>query len=119
MSSFKKKLKDNVITPYNKYSLSHEKIAEVLETNSGKNACTIVYKNVDGIMVTKHDVPCKKTARGIVNGFPKVGDFVEITEAGNIVRITGVVDKDTVAQAKQQTSDIYSGIVDYGGLLGM
>lgn len=119
MSNFKKKLKDNVITPYNKYSLSHEKIAEVLETNSDKHACTILYKNVDGIMVTKHDVPYKKTAKGFYNGFPKAGDYVEITEAGNVVRITGVVDKNTIAQAKQQTTDIHSGLADYGGLLGM
>ena len=90
MSSFKKKLKDNIITPYNKYSLSHEKVAEVLATNSDKNTCSVMYKNVDGVLVTKHDVPYKKTTKGILHGFPKVGDYVEITEVGNIIRISDV-----------------------------
>ena len=41
MSGFKKNFRDNVIAPYNKYSQSYYKLAEVLESDSKRNTCTI------------------------------------------------------------------------------
>ena len=118
MSSFRKTLKDNVIAPYNKYSLSHEKIGEVLEADAKKNVCTIMYKNIEGILVTKSDVPCKKgSSKGFLKGFPKKGEYVELQEVGNIVRITGVVDKSNITEEQKTTTDIYSGMSDFGGFL--
>ena len=32
MSNFRKNLKDNIVAPYNKYNLSQEKLAEILDT---------------------------------------------------------------------------------------
>lgn len=120
MSNLKKVFRDNVIAPYSKYNLSQEKIGEVLEADADRNVCTVMYKNIDGILVTKSNIPCKKIPlRGILKGFPKVGEYVELQEVGNIIRITGVVDKKSIAESKQQTFDSYSGISDFSGYLGI
>ena len=36
MSNFRKNLKDNIVAPYNKYNLSQEKLAEILDTDKKK-----------------------------------------------------------------------------------
>ena len=49
MSNFRKNFRDNVVAPYNKYSLSQEKLGEIIDTNKNKKTCTVSYKNIDGI----------------------------------------------------------------------
>ncbi len=119
MQSFKQKLKSNVLSPYNKNNLSYEKVGEILDTDTKKGTCTVMYKNNEGILMTKEDIPCKKSARGIVNGFPKKGDKVEIKESGNTIRITGVIDDKEYTQKDSKTYDMVSSISDFGGYLGI
>lgn len=120
MSNFKKNFRDNIVAPYTKYSLSQEKIGKVLEADSKRNLCTIMYKNIDGILVTKSNVPCKKSSlKGILKSFPKKGDYVELQEVGKIIRITGVVDKNTITEVEQELYDTNSGTSDIGGYLGI
>lgn len=120
MSNFKKTLRDNVIAPYNKYSLSQEKVGEVIESYPERNMCTVMYKNIDGILVTRTNVVCKKSSlKGILKGFPKVGEWVELQEVGKIIRITGIAEKNMLAEAKQENTDIYSGASDFSGFLGI
>lgn len=39
MSNLKNIFKDNIVAPYNKYNISQEKLAEVLDTNEDRNVC--------------------------------------------------------------------------------
>lgn len=120
MGNLKKAIKDNVLSDYSKYTLSQEKIGEVIEADADRNICTITYKNLEGILVVATDVPCKKLPlSGILKGFPKIGDFVEIQESGKDVRITGIIKKNTMAEVKQQNNDMHSGTNSFGGFLGM
>lgn len=120
MSNIKQAIKNNIVAPYNKYSLSQEKLGKVLKPNSSKNTCIISYKNVDGITVIKEDVPVKKNSqRGILGGFPSEGDFVELQEVGKIIRITGIVDKSRIAEAKAANKDTHSGQSSFSGNLGI
>ena len=120
MSNLRKNFRDNIVAPYTKYNQSQEKIAEVLEADSKRNLCTIMYKNINGILVTKSNVPCKKSSlKGIIKSFPKKGDYVELQEVGNIVRITGIVDKNTITEVEQDLYDTYSSTTDVGGFLGI
>lgn len=119
MSSFKKNFKDNVIAPYSKYNQSYNKIAEVIDTNSKKKTCTISYINLDGISLIREDIPYKKGfLRGFLGGFPKKGDYVEIQENNNAVKIIDIIDKNEI-EADNKTSDIYSGGNSFSGYLGM
>lgn len=120
MSNLKKVFRDNIVAPYNKYSLSQEKLGKVLKTNSSKNTCVVSYKNIDGITVIKEDVPVKKTSqKGILGGFPSVGDYVELKEVGKVIRITGIVDKNRITEANNANKDTHSGKTDYAGHLGI
>lgn len=119
MSNLKNIFKDNIVAPYNKYSISQEKLAEVLDTNEDRNVCTISYKNIDGILTIKEDVPVKKSSlRGILGGFPKTGDYVEIEEVGKVIRITGLVDKSRLTAEKSSNNDTHSGPATFSGNLG-
>lgn len=117
MSGLRKTIKDSIISPYNKYNLSQEKLGEVIESDSKSNTCKITYKNVDGVKVIKENVPVKNQ-KGFFNGFPKVGDYVEVQEVGKSIRITGVVDKSQL-KTDTQTSDIQSNFIDFCGHLGI
>ncbi|MGL4877946.1 hypothetical protein [Paraclostridium dentum] len=118
MSNFKKTLKDNVVAPYNKYNLSQEKLGEVISTNEKRNTCSVTYRNVDGIKVVKDNVPVKNS-KGLFNGFPKVGDYVELQEVGRTVRILSVVDQSLIGNSNTETNDIYSNSSDACGYLGI
>lgn len=119
MSSLKNVFRNNIIAPYSKYNLSQEKLGEVLSTDSDRNVCTISYKSVDGILIIKEDVPVKKSSlRGILGGFPKTGDFVEIQEVGKVVRIIGIVDKSRLTTKKEKNNDSHSGPSTFSGNLG-
>lgn len=119
MSNLKNVFKNNIIAPYNKYNLSQEKLGEVLSSDADRNVCTISYKNIDGVLTIKEDVPVKKSSlRGILGGFPKTGDFVEIQEVGKIIRITGIVDKNRLTAEKKENKDSHSGPSTFSGNLG-
>lgn len=118
MSSFKKNLKNNVISPYNKYNLSQEKLGEVIEIDKNTKTCTVSYRNIDGIKVVQSNVPVKNE-KGLFKGFPKAGDIVELQEVGRSVRILSVVNDNYVTGDKQKTSEIYSGFSDFGGYVGV
>ena len=115
--NFKNNFKNNVISPYNKYNLSQEKLGRVIESNKDSKTCTVSYRNVDGIKVVKNNVPVKNE-KGIFKGFPKKGDYVELQEVGRTVRILSVVDKNLLSSGDPETDDIYSSYSNYGGYLG-
>lgn len=120
MSGFKKNFRDNVIAPYNKYSQSYYKLAEVLESDSKRNTCTISYVNLDGISVISENVPYKKGfLRGFLGGFPKKGDYVEIQELNRSVKILDVIDINKITNSDNPTTDIYSGGSSFSGNLGI
>lgn len=117
MPSFKQTMKDKLLSPYSKTSLSSDKVADVIAEEDGK--CVLVYKNMDGILVKKENVPVKKSLKGIFNGKVKKGDKVEIQETGNIIRVIRVLDKNDYNDKDEKTSDISSGTSDFGGFLGV
>lgn len=119
MSNFKKNLKDNVVAPYNKYNLSQEKLAEILDTDKKKKTCTISYRNVDGIKQIKSNVPVKDYLSSAIGGFPKAGDYVEIQEVGRNVRIVSIIKKNQIVEAEQETGDKYSYGSSFSGYLGV
>lgn len=116
--NFKNNFKSNVISPYNKYNLSQEKLGEVIESNKDKKTCTVSYRNVDGVKVVKNNVPVKNE-KGIFKGFPKKGDYVELQEVGRTVRILSVVDKNMLSSGDPETDDIYSSYSNFGGYIGI
>lgn len=118
MSSFKNNLKNNVISPYNKYNLSQEKLGEVIEVNKDTKTCTVAYRNIDGVRVIKNNVPVKNE-KGLFKGFPKKGDYVELQEVGRSVRILSVVGDNYVSSDDASTDDVYSSYVDYCGYIGI
>lgn len=118
MSNFKNNLKNNVISPYNKYNLSQGKLGEVINVNKDKKTCTVSYKNVDGVRTVKSDVPVKNE-KGFFKGFPKKGDYVELEEVNKTVRILSVVDKNTVNDSNTKTGDIFPSMSDFGGFIGI
>lgn len=118
MSNLKKNIKENIVAPYNKYNLTQERIAEVIEADPKKNSCTLLYKGIDGNYSIRENVPCKKsTSTGVIERFPAVGDHVEVEESGKIIRITGVIEE-AMIQPEKTTSDIFAGSPDYAGILG-
>lgn len=119
MSNFKKNFRDNIVAPYNKYSISQEKLGEILDVNKNKKTCTVSYKNVDGIKVIASDVPVKSYLSSVIGGFPKKGDYVEIQENGKSVRIVSVIESNLIVESEQTTGDIYSNGASYGGNLGI
>lgn len=119
MSNFRKNFRDNVVAPYNKYNLSQEKLAEVIEVNKKKKTCTVSYRNIDGIKVISDNVPVKGYLSSKAGGFPKKGDYVEIQEVGKTVRILSVIDKNLITGKDQKTGDTYSNSCDTGGFLGI
>lgn len=118
MSNFKNSLKSNVISPYNKYNLSQEKLGEVIEVNSKTKTCKVTYRNIDGVKVIKDNVPVKNE-KGLFKGFPKAGDIVELQEIGRSVRILSVVDKNLISSNDVEIDDVYSSFSDYGGFIGI
>lgn len=118
MSNFRKNLKDNIVAPYNKYNLSQEKLAEILDTDKKKKTCTVSYRNVDGIKKITSNVPVKDYLSSAIGGFPKPGDYVEIQEVGQTIRIVSIVKKDII-EAEQVTGDKYSNGSSYNGYLGV
>ena len=118
MSNFKKNLKDNVVAPYNKYNLSQEKLAEILDTDKKKKTCTVSYRNVDGIKKISTNVPVKDYLSSAIGGFPKIGDYVEIQEVGKTIRIVSIIKKDIV-KSEQTTGDKYSNGSSYSGYHGI
>ena len=119
MSNFRKNFRDNVVAPYNKYSLSQEKLGEIIDTNKNKKTCTVSYKNIDGIKVITSEVPVKSYLSSAIGGFPKKGDFVEIQESGKSIRIISVVKKNQIIESEQTTGDIYSNGASFSGNLGI
>ena len=119
MSNFRKNFRDNVVVPYNKYNLSQEKLAEILDTDKKKKTCTISYRNVDGIKMITSDVPVKDYLSSSIGGFPKAGDYVEIQEVGKSVRIISIIKKNQIVEAEQETGDKYSYGSSFGGYLGV
>lgn len=118
MSSFKNNLKNNVISPYNKYNLSQEKLGEVIESSKDTKTCTVTYRNIDGIKVIKNNVPVKNE-KGLFKGFPKKGDKVELQEVGRSVRILSIVDENFMSSDEMKVDDIYSSYSDFGGYIGV
>ena len=116
--NFKNNFNNNVISPYNKYNLTQEKLGEVIETNKDTKTCTVSYRNVDGIKVVKNNVPVKNE-KGIFKGFPKKGDYVEIQEIGRTVRILSIVDKNLLSNGNTETDDLYSSFSNFGGYIGI
>ena len=116
--NFKNNFKNNVISPYNKYNLTQEKLGEDIETNKETKTCTVSYRNVDGIKVVKNNVPVKNE-KGIFKGFPKKGDYVEIQEIGRTVRILSIVDKNLLSNGNTETDDLYSSFSNFGGYIGI
>ena len=108
MSNFRKNFRDNVVAPYNKYSLSQEKLGEIIDTNKNKKTCTV-----------SSDVPVKSYLSSAIGGFPKKGDFVEIQESGKSIRIISVVKKNQIIESEQTTGDIYSNGASFSGNLGI
>lgn len=120
MNNLKKAFRDNIVAPYTKYNLSNDNIGEVIEADADRNICTVTYKNIDGISVTKSNVPVKNLPiKGILKGFPKVGEYVELQETTAGVRITGIASKKQISESNEETSDVYSGIADFLGFLGL
>lgn len=117
MASFKQSMKDKILSTYNKSILSSDKVADVLDVEDGK--CVIAYKNMDGILVKKENVPVQKSLKGIFTGGVKKGDKVEIQESSNIVRIVRILNKDDYTRKDEKTNDISSGMSDFGGYLGL
>lgn len=118
MSNFKQAIKNNVLSQNNKYSLDQEKIAEVLQSDSRSNTCTLFYKNSDGTGVTRDNVLLNTNQFNINVGFPKKGDYLEIREVGKSIRIVGRLDSKH-ATSIQDTTDSYSKGTDISGYLGI
>lgn len=118
MSNFKNNLKNNVISPYNKYNLSQEKLGEVIDINKKTKTCKVTYRNVDGIKIVKDNVPVKNE-KGLFKGFPKKGDKVELQEVGRSVRILSVVDDNLISSNEAKIDDVYSSYSDFGGYIGI
>lgn len=117
--TFKNKLKDGVIAPYNKYNLSQEKLGQVISINKDKRTCTVTYRNVDGIRLVKDDVPVRDYSPSSAGNFPKEGDYVEIQEVGKTVRILSVVPKDLTVDSQKETGDDFSNGASFGGFIGI
>ena len=117
--SFKNKLKDGVIAPYNKYNLSQEKLGQVISADKDKNTCTVTYKNVDGIKMVRDNVPVKGYLTAVAGNFPKKGDYVELQEVGKNISIRNVIDKDLLVDGEKETGDIYSSGASYAGYIGI
>lgn len=117
--SLKNTFRNNIVAPYSKHNTSQEKLGEVLAADEKRNVCTISYKNVDGMLVIKDDVVVlRNSVKGVVAGFPEVGDYVEIEEVGKIIRITGIVDKSRLTAENNSNNDSQAGAATYSGSLG-
>ena len=118
--SLKNSIKDNVVAPYNKYnSYLNNKVGEVLKVDKKANTCTIVYKNSNGIMqIEENAIYRQSSSTGFLDYKPKKGDYVELEEEGNVVRIIGAYKKKIVEEMKEN-NDTYAGSSDYGGNLGI
>lgn len=106
MSGLGKAIKNNIMTPHDKYSMIQEKTAEVLSTNERKNCCNILYINTDGVPTIAEDIPVKTTS-GLISWFPKEGDKVEIKEQAKRIVIMGE------AQNREEVSSDTSSELDY------
>lgn len=118
--SLKNSIKNNVIAPYNRYNSNlNNKVGEVLAIDKKANTCTVSYKNSNGIMTVDEKVQYKQSSStGFLDYKPKKGDYVELEEEGNVVRIIGVYKKKIVEEMKKN-NDTYAGSSDYGGNLGI
>lgn len=117
--SLKNTFRNNVVAPYSKHNTAQEKLAEVLAADEKRNVCSISYKNIDGMLVVKDDVPVKNNSlKGVVSGFPKAGDYVEIEEVGKVIRITGLIEKSRLTTENSSNNDSQAGPSSYGGFLG-
>lgn len=111
MSRLGKAIKNNILAPHDKYSISQEKVAEVINTDEERECCDIIYINVDGIPTTATGVPVK-TGAGLFAWFPKVGDKVEIREHNKRVTVTGEAkDLSMVASDTTASLDYYSNML--------
>lgn len=88
MSRLGKAIKNNILSPHDKYAIAQEKVAEVLATDERRETCDILYISVDGVPTTASGVPVK-TKSGLFAWFPKVGDKVEIREQAKRVVVIG------------------------------
>ncbi|MGL5507546.1 MAG: hypothetical protein ACRDB0_06565 [Paraclostridium sp.] len=111
MSRLGKAIKNNIVAPHDKYSITQEKVAEVLDADERLECCDILYINVDGIPTTATKVPVK-TGNGLFAWFPKAGDKVEIREQGKRVIIVGESkEHKAVAEDTSAELDYYSNLL--------
>ena len=111
MSRLGKAIKNNILSTHDKYSISQEKVAEVINTDEERECCDIIYINVDGIPITATGVPVK-TGTGLFAWFPKIGDRVEIREQNKRIVITGESkDLNIVASDTTSSLDYYSNLL--------
>lgn len=119
--SLGKAIKNNIVSPYNKYNIDQEKIAEILTADKEKNAYTISFITKDGISDVVYNVPVKPTIDGSVPWAPKEGDLVEIKEQHQRILIIGkALTPDELNDTTTLDADIYSNTLNgaLGGYLG-
>lgn len=105
-------IKNNILTTHDKYSITQEKIGEVLSVEEERECCDVLYINVDGVPVVATGVPVKTNGTGLFAWFPKVGDKVEIKETNKKVTVIGEA-KNSKILAEDTTSelDYYSNLL--------
>ena len=93
MSSLKNTIRSNVVNRSDKYNISQQKIAKVIEI-SNSNCYTVSIINRDGANTIEHNVAIRKSSNedGFINWEPVVGDLVNVAEDGKRFVITGKYD---------------------------
>jgi hypothetical protein len=93
MSSLKNTIRSNVVNRSDKYNISQQKIAKVIEI-SNSNCYTVSVINRDGANTVEYNVAIRKdnNDKGLISWEPAVGDLVNIAEDGRRFVITGRYD---------------------------
>ena len=93
MSNLKNTIRSNVVNRSDKYNISQQKVAKVLEI-SNSNCYTVSVINRDGANTVEYNVANRKNtnSEGLINWEPAVGDLVNIAEDGKRFVITSKYD---------------------------
>ncbi len=111
-----KAIKANIITGTTKYKNNQEKIGEVLAINKDANTCTVNVITRDGIQEVIYNVRVNFNDDGFIPWFPKVGDFVKVSEQSKRFSITGKIDLSLMNETKLRLyNDIYPDVTGGGG----
>jgi hypothetical protein len=113
-ASIKNAIKNNIVASDALYRGATEKVALVKSSNEKNGTCTIEFNNFEGNKVKEKDVKVRLFSPGVIDWFPKKGDYVFIKEDLNVIMITGDANH-LLTNNKSETSfekDIFSNLVN-------